>query len=321
MFSFIDLLNSLCICDSDMNELELNDVQKVKSFVHSFVPSHGKTIVYRGNGHLDKQFNLEEKGTKVTLPEYLFSFGDKSYYFWVDDVKADINSLDRRIFISIWDHIHKTITKVRRIHSINLRQHIRTFINGNEEFVAYFKDTTNKQAFLNQIMGYKPGIQKQIRDYYLGFIHTRGCKPDTSFLSTSRNYKVAKKFAGEKGIILVGWVVNNNTLKHQNTYIDANDCQNKIIQNLGLPTYSLSLYPEQQELSLKCGLLPHYMLGFQMDNDFIVNPSMVHDIQHRTKEDIIENGFNIDQSKIFNWLKNTSYKRIYGYYDGNFFSM
>jgi hypothetical protein len=92
-----------------------------------------------------------------------------------------------------------------------------------------------------------------------------------------------------------------------------------MIKRFGLPFYEISPYKEQNETCIKGGLLPHYIIGYSVEDSFIVNPGLISQISSEYDMNrIIIEGIEIDQSEFKEVLKTTKYKGgficIDGYY-------
>lgn len=78
------------------------------------------------------------------------------------------------------------------------------------------------------------------------------------------------------------------------------------IHSKKLPLLYDSFHPEENEISIKGCILPHYILGvYDTDNkEFIVNPHSL-----TKKRDWIGHGFDIDQKTFSKFIKTTEYKK------------
>jgi hypothetical protein len=87
------------------------------------------------------------------------------------------------------------------------------------------------------------------------------------------------------------------------------------------------VYPEQKEIALRCGILPHFIIGFKAGRNFYVNPAIFRSMDNMEKLDtfrklctfkrsIICNGLEVDQTNFEEFCRKTNFKRFYTF-DGN----
>lgn len=88
------------------------------------------------------------------------------------------------------------------------------------------------------------------------------------------------------------------------------------MEKLQLPVYEKSFFPNQEEVTLKGGLLPHYLLGYlhiqQGEEIFEINPAL---FQTNELWDGIE--LPIDQSSFHERIANTLFGRYFTFDDEN----
>lgn len=111
-------------------------------------------------------------------------------------------------------------------------------------------------------------------------------------------------------MILVGWIPKKRI---SNKFIVTFDYLNLVeesISEINLPLWKESFYPDEKEITLKGGILPHYLIGYiYEDNNGMkileINPSM---IDSKTKcNSWLNNGLPIDQKGFWNVLKKTNH--------------
>lgn len=95
-------------------------------------------------------------------------------------------------------------------------------------------------------------------------------------MSVTTDFKTANQFAQD--VIIYGWVPQNiiyrNTLSIFSSIEYVITDNKSSIKQLGLPYCAMPVYPDQKEISLRCGLLPHFIIGFKIDKKFYVNPAI-----------------------------------------------
>jgi hypothetical protein len=144
------------------------------------------------------------------------------------------------------------------------------------------------------------------RDYYLRPLHHLGAVGyynNSVLLSTTAEFNIAQKFARSRktssSIIFVSWVnINARYRGLDEKLIDINKTAH--------PTYKKSFYPQQNEVTLRGGILPHFLIGYIKENgEMELNPNLF-----ATEKDfrrILAEGFDIDQRNFVNRLKETDY--------------
>lgn len=180
----------------------------------------------------------------------------------------------------------------------------------------FFGNTDNKCKFQNSIKEQRGRKKKEdILDYYYVFLHTLNSH-NSSFLSTTTKLKTAKYFAedpegnrNEDYIIQVGWIPKGKSIKYRDV---VNDYHNELVKRLGLPQW-VPAYVDEDEICLKFGFLPHFMIGFithtREDEFFVINPAILKEENKKNDmREIARKGLFIDQSEFFKVLKETNYK-------------
>lgn len=271
-------------------------------FFKNLKSSRKVRFIYRGTNKLKKQYNVETSNIPV-LSSYIFMIGEKGKAF------SDTHIREYNTLKFIWEKINIICCTMTNDNNVS------KFLNKNQNFKEYFSDNNNKEHFLN--LNTHPH-KKKIIDYYLVFLHTVGKRlgnDNSYFLSTSAGYETAHTFANNGGIILYGWVPRKGLKQQIIDYEDVNK-YNEFIEAQGLPAYKIAMYPKQEEICLKCGLLPHFIIGFQDQDKFYINPNI---LTTRWDDNIVYNGINVDQTKFDEVIRHTRYKRTAFCYDGNYY--
>ena len=101
------------------------------------------------------------------------------------------------------------------------------------------------------------------------------------------------------------------------------------IKQFGFPCCDTPVYPEQKEVSLRCGILPHFIIGFQAGCHFYVNPAIFSTMNKLEEIDSFQElctfkkhlllyGLDIDQSDFKEFCRKTNFKRYYTYDEGKY---
>lgn len=291
-------------------DLSCSELKKFASFIFCLVKHHSEkkiSLIYRGENLSDA---IKILGcNKKNFNQAIFLIGSKGRHYR----KQYIEKKDRYSFDDISDGFFEHIfTKLNNALRNTKNPSLIEFATREQPFTSYFIKKTNRNNFLATISMLKDTDKLKARDYYLTILHhigKIGFHARSFLLSTSTKFSVAKKFAESNqkndGIIYFSWLPSQ---KLNNAFpISPSRIKQKLI-NIGLPTSTTSIYRDQKEISLKGGLLPHYIIGyFNLNNmTFEINPNLLND--NNNPEQIIKNGIEIDQSDFYTSLEQTNYK-------------
>jgi hypothetical protein len=307
-----------------LNNEALSDDQK-----HFFFDSVNKIyrendkFVYRGDKKekLQAIYNVDPNRFEKDFYHSFFIMGAKANML----LQADLNDLAEIDIASAEDNVFRRIFRMLR----NLlerefpfgptRYALGQFRKSEDEVTNFFREQTNEDVFIERINGASSKQKIIIRDYYLALLHhiSKSEYYQSSFLlSTTLSFAVAHKFAwnkepehSENPVILFGWIPKNyeGVLSVPDTLI----LRRKInMKTFNLPVYERSFFHYQQEITLKGGLLPHYLLGYlhysQGREVFAINPALFNTNR-------LWNGIElpIDQSSFNERLQNTLFGRYF----------
>lgn len=279
-------------------------------FVKRLKSSRCVRFIYRGDSNIIEQYKTDSSNLP-SLAINIFCLGDKGRYFFQNKL-VGINS----VFSLIWDKFHYKVCKLNFALDSTM-ECMSDFLNKNPMFNNYFSDENNKEDF-ESISQLSIDKANEVADYYLAILHTIGMSGNSNsyFLSSSTNYLVADEFKGDNNIIIFGWLPKKGLKDCIIKYIDV-EKNSPFVKSLNLPTCQAPIYPKQNEICIKCGLLPHYIIGFQHNNRFYINPNTL----RQWNDSIVYEGLEIDQ-KTFNDLFNaTNLRQSFIFYDGNYYLM
>lgn len=298
------------------NPVTQKERNQFMSFIQKLKSTRKARFIYRGNSNV-----IEDYGTDIDdmplLAEYLFCIGDKGRYFY-DKKFQTINE----IFSFIWHRFHNKVCRLL-FSSTETKELVSRFLEKNPELCQYFSDEHNKHEFENKSL---LPIEKAIivADYYSSLLHTIGKSgfDKSYFLSSSTEHSVADEFKGENAIIIFGWLPRKG-IDEQVDFnpTETHEKQREIVKTLNLPVerfcfpvkrmclpvYNGSIHPEQKEISLKCGILPHYIIGFQHKNDFYINPNTLKE----WNDSVVFDGLDIDQKDFCKYFNSTKLEQSY----------
>ena len=118
----------------------------------------------------------------------------------------------------------------------------------------------------------------------------------------------------QKYIELVGWASPKLGVFSKSRFNKTAD----VINQCGFPVVDGAVFPEQKEITLKCGLLPHFIIGYFYEGGFEVNPAIfdTQDYSHAVKEGVV-----VNQSSFSEKIKNMNYRSTFLFCDDIYFQI
>ena len=287
----------------------------------SILCSDKKSIkIYRGTSKLRKQYNTDTNDMSQ-LCDIIFMIGEKSFYFWNDNhIKYKfVNSAwedevaKRGIVDFLWFQLHEKVCSLN-FKCPRTKHKVGKFLYRDLTFFRFFNDEHNEFKFKNCLGELNQHDWYIVQGYYCSLLHTIGKSAigESYFLSSSVDVRVAEHFRNN-GIIICGWLPRKGLKERKLSYYNMLNPNESFIRSLGLPTWRTAVYEEQKEFCLKCGILPHYMVGLCHKDIFYVNPSF---IKETIDDNTILTGLNVNQKPFQDYLKKTNYGRSYILCDG-----
>ena len=285
------------------------EIDKFILFVKELKTSRRVHFIYRGNSDIFKNYGIGSENISL-LTNYIFCLGDKGRYFLHDKISKAEN-----IFSFIWNRFHDKVCGLN-FNSECTKERVLMFLASNPEFYQYFSDVHNKKHF-DSLLQLSVKESNKVVDYYLFILHTIGKSANgmSYFLSSTTIRSVAETFKGDNNIVIYGWMPKKGANRRKIKYVEANK-YHSFVKSLELPTHQVSVYPEQKEICIKCGLLPNYIIGFQHNNDFYINPNIIKEQWH---DNIVYDGLDIDQKEFDDFFKKSKYKQSFIYCDGDYY--
>jgi hypothetical protein len=293
-------------------DLSTPEFEKLTAFIFAITQAQvlkQVNVLYRGESYSNLKEKLNMKGSTPDyqkLNDFIFLIGEKGRAYQKEyrkKVKFDhqlfsVSDTSSLVFKYIFQKFNQALKLDKSA--------VRHFKNSNSKFSGFFLDDGNEKHFVQKV-GESPKKQLiEIRDYYLMPLHhlgSVGYYNNSILLSTSTDKKVAINFARSRGerhsVIFISWVSRKKPFPVQRKTSIS-------VGKYDLPTYKTSFYPHQSETSLKGGILPHYLIGYVKDDwEMELNPNLF-STQNEFKQ-ILQNGFEIDQIKFGEKLKETNY--------------
>lgn len=309
-------------------ELTPQELLKLWEFYNLFVGSNYSRLIMRGESddNLFRQFNADTK-TPDALAGCLFMTGEKARCCWNDNMFVDPDDTSTNNFRRICEWLYRSIHNGSRGKSRRAEK-IRTYCLNNAEFC---KALENISEIVKAYRGLGVLDRQSANLHFLAIIHTINSleyKKVSGFISTTTDDQVADQFTED--CIIYGWVPKPprvNFVGKERT-IDLVDTRNgKTLKQLGLPCPNTPVCPEQNEISIRCGLLPHFIIGFAVGRSFYVNPAIfpamdtMHELTtfralttYRRKLQL--GGLAIDQEGFEDFIRQTNYRRYFTF-DGD----
>lgn len=305
------------------NGRDLSEEQRIHFFnsINKIYRNNDK-FIYRGDKKekLYPIYGLSQKSSDVQFQDTLFTLGAKANMFLTKlpgIYEININDTNNSVFNLIFKMLSNLLKREFPFGSI--RRFVGDFKKRESGVINFFSNQNNEYRFIEIITKLNLKQQIIVRDYYLGLLHhiSKSEYYASSFmLSTSIDFSQAYKFAwskevknSENPLIIFGWIPHKfeGILSVPNSRI----LRDKIdMETIGLPVYEKSFFPYQKEVTLKGGLLPHYILGYlhtiQGDEVFHVNPTLF-------ETDDLWNGIElpVDQSTFHQRIQNTMFGRYF----------
>lgn len=325
MSSFIPIYNALHwrkLKNHDDEDLPQEEVIKLWNFYNMIKGSRWCTFIMRGesNENLESQFGTDANHPDL-LAKYLFMTGEKGRMCWDSKKYLDPDDTSIENFEAICRALARYIKEGRRGDSGRSRK-MRYFCKRNKDFCNAFKE--NVEGLVGKYKKLKVKNRRIVNLYYLAVAHTINSytyMKASSFVSTTMDEKVANKFTSD--VCIYGWVPNIAYSIAHNKSIDVVITQNKeVVERIGFPYCDTPVYPEQKEVALRCGFLPHFIIGFMVGGRFYVNPAISRSMDkmmglksiqelNEFKHQLITNGLDVDQSNFEEFCRMTNFKRYY----------
>lgn len=266
-------------------------------------------LLYRGTRMRDMRRNSSpdfREENKVF--EAFFQLGDKARRMLADqaDLRWGVNEFSKDVCRAIVRQISDAIA------SSEMR--MRALLSC----VDFFRQNYAGDQLHDVIAtAYKSDLGRmRVRDYYLFLLHTlgvKGIRSGSPLLSTSVSKEVARRFSHahhEKHGAILGIFVPH-PIEHW--VVAPWKCMeiSRRVAALGLPVFSpMGAYPEQAEISLKGGALPHFVSHVELRDGqvAVVNPA-IFEASNQRLESVFKHGLSIDQSRFFHFLEDSGYSR------------
>lgn len=311
-------------------ELTEGELRKLWEFYNMMSGSPNSRFIFRGESdrNLMNQFNADTK-TPDILSECLFMTGEKGRICWADNEGMDPDDVSTENFLNICRSLARYIDDGIGAGG-NRARRIKDFCKKEEQFCNGIRNETLLVEAYEKL-----GLEdkRKANLYYLAIAHTINDKEyrDTSaYVSTTINERVAGRFTHDACIY--GWVPKNiwksQARRKTIDFVDTNEMSE--IERTGLP-YCSAVFPNQEEIAIRCGLLPHFIIGYAVDERFYVNPAVfdaidrMHELKSfrkmsSYKRRIQLHGLEINQENFAEFCQRTNFRKYFTY-DGYEYEM
>jgi hypothetical protein len=270
-------------------------------------------VIYRGERKENLNYKMGVTHFSALL-EMLFFLGDKGKSYWVTANKK--LHKERKIFRLANDSTDTFQAIFEKYKSVfrSKKSAIVHFIKNNASFVDFINDKNSTDRFLKKLEQEPYEVRIQIRDLLLIPLHHVGgvgLGSKSFFISTTTSKRVAQTFSNpSEGVTLVGWQP-----KMPYPFFSQSG-ERELLTRFEIPVIQRAFYAGQKELSLKGGLLPHYMIGVidHQNKAFHINPHLF--LQKQISFSSVMNGLDIDQKDFKKVIRKTN---LFGFFTTNGF--
>lgn len=323
------MLSNYRLLSSTGNELTQEELNKLFEFYNMMSGSLYSRFIFRGESdrNLMRQFNVDTKTPEI-LSECLFMTGEKGRICWAGNEGINPDDVSTENFLRICTSLAKYIDEGLRAGG-NRAKRIKAFCEKEEKFYDGIK---KGETFVGIYEELKPEVKRTVNLYYLTIAHTIGdkeYKETSEYISTTTNAVIANRFTHDACIY--GWVPQNIwRRKARNRTIDIVDTnQMSEMQSTGLPYCDRAVFPNQEEITIRCGLLPHFIIGYAVEQNFYVNPAIFNTIdkmhemgtfreKYGYKRRIQLHGLEVNQENFEEFCKRTNFKKFFTFDDGDY---
>lgn len=325
------MLSNFRLLNSNSNELTQEELNKLFEFYNMMSGSLYSRFIFRGESdrNLMRQFNVDTK-TPGILSECLFMTGEKGRICWAENEGINPDDVSTGNFLRICTSLATYFDEGLRAGG-NRTKRIKAFCEKEEKFYDGIK---KGETFVGIYEELKPEEKRKVNLYYLAIAHTIGDKEYreiSGYISTTTNAVIANRFAHDACIF--GWVPYNiwkrRARRRTIDYVDTN--QMSEMQSTGLPYCDSAVFPNQEEIAIRCGLLPHFIIGYAVKQNFYLNPAIFNAIDRmhemgtfreklRYKNRIQLHGIEINQENFEEFCQRTNFKKYFTF-DGDDYTM
>lgn len=316
---------------ADGNRLDAGQVLSFWNLCNMLGSSGGVTFVGRGESdeNLRAQFLGTDSSDPVMLSSYIFVLGEKGRICRHDGDFTDPEDISPDAFRRMCGLIHSAVADAGHGSAGRVGRMAR-FADENPEFFRGFGHGYDADSLVRKYGRLDAESRRAVNMCYLSMLHTINAssyRSQSGFISMTGDGGTAERFG--RGLVLVGWIPAGRGVArifmHDNCRKEM-----RVPRESGLPYCRSAVYPEQREISVLYGLLPHFIIGFFVRNSFYVNPAVFDTMaafagidsmreMQKLRRRVVCQGLDVDQSDFRDIVGRTSYRRYFTF-DGDHYS-
>ena len=324
MSSCVPLYNALHwrkLKDHEDKDLPQEDILKLWGFYNMLKGTKECICIMRGesNENLMDQFGIDANHPDL-LTKYIFMTGEKGRICWENKRYLDPDDTRKENFEVICKALDRFIREGCRGES-GRSMRMRDFYKRNEAFCRAFNSIDDIVSRYEKL---KTKDRERANLYYLAIAHAINSydyRKASSMVSATTDESVAKKFTSD--VCIYGWVPKVAiSCAQMKTICVVDTKETDFIKQKGLPYYNTPVYPNQKEVALRCGFLPHFIIGFMVGSRFYVNPAVSRSMDkmqemrsfkelNEFKKKLVRFGLDVDQCNFEEFCRLTRFKRYY----------
>ena len=323
-------LSNFRLLNADGSELSQEGLMKLWEFYNLLIGSRYSKPILRveSDRNLRRQFNVDTHVPDI-LAQFLFMTGEKGRICWTEGKFWNPDDISVENFENICRALREFINEAAQ-GTNNKAKKVNAFC---EKYAKFCSDLENVAGMIEVFKKISPEEKRKANLYYLALAHSinspkyRDC---SEFVSTTTNSDIAGRFKYDTCIY--GWMPYKTRYFHIGKTIDTVELNNfSDLEGTGLPYCEIPIFPEQEEIAVRCGLLPHFIIGFAVKRNFYVNSSVFSAIDEMHglasfrelsafKREIQLYGLKINQENFEEFSKRTNFKRYFTF-DGKHYSL
>lgn len=315
------VLYNFRLLNADGSELSQEALMKLWEFYNLLTGSTSSKPIIRveSDRNLRRQFNADTQSPAL-LAQFLFMTGEKGRICWTEGNFWNPDDISAENFENICRSLKEYINEAAQ-GTNNKAKKVNAFCRMYAKFCSALEDVSGMIEVYEKL---GPEEKRKANLYYLALVHTINSpkyRETSEFVSTTTNPDMAGRFKYD--VCIYGWVPNKAGRFSRGNTIDIVDINNfSDLEGTGLPFCRIPVFPEQEEIAVRCGLLPHFIIGFAVKRVFYVNPAVFTAIEKMHgltsfkelsafKRDIQLYGLEINQENFEEFCNRTNFKRYF----------
>ncbi|MFV0482374.1 MAG: hypothetical protein ACK5LP_10415 [Campylobacteraceae bacterium] len=305
--SYKILSKKYVVINNTKRELTTSETNTLLRSIELINSKNNCPMVYRCN-NLTNLYSVLNEYSIEDISNKIFMLGEKAKNFYNDhDCLDNLCGKQRNYLLNMNDTSDETFKFI--YNNIKDDNH-----HNDTDFKIFFQETSESK-FLQIIQPIQNNDKLMIRDYYYAYLHTMDnvVKTYSHYVSTTLKYEEALKFGKDENKIIYHYILTESYYKFAIHSKNISENISELCKKYNLPAYK-ARYDSEDEISIKGGLLPHFIFGIEhiMANEepeFIVNPHLFE--KNFKIDDIITKGLLINQESFEDIIKTTKYNKYF----------